>query len=73
VTTPFDLRPGVRVRLVRVPDVLNLAERELALRGLTGRVGTVAQVTVNKVAWVCWDEGGEGPFTAECLELVRTD
>lgn len=66
--TPFDLRPGVRVRLLRVQLVPGQPYMQAALQGLIGRTGTVKHVTTHKIAWVEWDQGSAGAFTAECLE-----
>jgi hypothetical protein len=74
--TPFDLRPGVRVCLARLPDMSELLIAGVRLRALPelqgqrGKTGTVREVTSNKVAWVTWDDGTDGVWTAEYLERI---
>jgi hypothetical protein len=69
--TPFDLRPGVRVRQTRTPDYLNRTATGQRLHALLGRTGTVDFVTDHKAAWIRWDDGDEGSAAADCLELVQ--
>jgi hypothetical protein len=71
--TPFDLRPGVRVFLARLPDVSELliaGVRLPELQAQRGKTGTIREVTSNKVAWVTWDDGTDGVWTAEYLERI---
>jgi hypothetical protein len=68
--TPFDLRPGVRVRQARIPPLLDQPNRRAKLQALVGRLGTVEVVSANKTAYVQWDDGSSGAWLADCLDLA---
>ena len=68
--TVAEFYQGARVRQVGAPELPDQARRQALLVAQFGRMGTVDFV-MHTVVFVRWDDGSQGSWYPEHLELLR--